>query len=121
MLTTDNSGSPQKVSHEDASLDVLALAAEPGNGADVVGDHHKRGAGEVLLARLPRTLADVHLPEAAGHDVPGQAEPVVVPAVDVLHQLVHPLVVAPGRQLQRLLEGGALGEEAAEAEEGAAP
>ena len=34
---------PQKIPHEHTSLDVLALAAEPRDGANVVRDHHEGG------------------------------------------------------------------------------
>ena len=76
---------PQKIPHEHTSLDVLALAAEPRDGANVVCDHHEGGPGQVLLGRLPRPLTNVHLAEAAGHDVTREVEPVIISSVNVLH------------------------------------
>ena len=75
---------PEKVTNKNTTGNLFTLAAEPSDGADVVSDHHERGPGEVLLGSLAGPLLDVHLSEAAGHDVSRQPEPVVVPAVNIL-------------------------------------
>ena len=77
--------SPEKVADKHTSLDVLALAAKPGDGANVVGDHHQGGAGQVLLGSLPRPLLNVHLTKATGHDVTREVESVVITSVNILH------------------------------------
>ena len=75
---------PEEVSNKDTSLYLLALTAEACYGANVICDHHQRSSCQVLLGCLTGSLLDVHLSEAAGHDVSRQPEPVVVPAVNIL-------------------------------------
>ena len=45
--------------------------AKPGNGPDIVGDHHEGCLGEVLLPRPGDLLTQVHLTETTGNNIPG--------------------------------------------------
>ena len=76
---------PEEVPNEDTSLYLLTLTAESCDGANIIGYHHERGPGQVFLSCLTGSLLDVHLTEAAGHDVSRQTEPVVVPSVDIFY------------------------------------
>ena len=76
---------PEEVSNEDTPLDLFALTAEPGDGPDIIRDHHERRPGQILLGCLTGSVLDVHLTETAGHDVSRQTESVVVTSVDILH------------------------------------
>lgn len=68
---------------------MLVGGTEAGDGAYVVGDGDDACAGEVCAGHFGSTLRWTHLAETAGHQVAGQAEPGVVPAVYISHQLVH--------------------------------
>ena len=76
--------SPQKVSYKDASLYLFTLAAESGDGSDVVGDHHQGCSGEVFLGGITCFLSYVHLTKTAGYDVSRQTKLAVVSSVNIL-------------------------------------
>ena len=76
---------PEEVPNEDTSLYLFALAAETCDGADIIGDHHESCPSQILLGCLTGSLLNVHLAEAAGHDVSRQAESVVVTTVNIFH------------------------------------
>ena len=79
---------PQEVAHKDAPeagnqatvlkdtpFSPLALAAEPGQGTDVVCDHHEGGPGQVLLGGPLGPLLNAHLAKARGHDITKESKP----------------------------------------------
>ncbi|CAN7943062.1 unnamed protein product [Ixodes pacificus] len=112
---------PEEVAHKDHPRDALVDGTHAGDGADVVGDGHQGGAGQVLARRRLPARPAVHIPKATGHRVGPQVEAGVVSAVDVPHQLVHVRAVPPLSQVDGLLKGLAAREQAAEAQEGATP
>ena len=74
---------PQKVSNKDTTRNLFTLTTESGDGTYIVGDHHKSCPSQILLGSLAEPLLDIHLAEAAGHDVSRQSEPVVVASVNI--------------------------------------